>query len=421
MSLYGVMRTGVSGMSAQSNKLSTVSDNIANVNTTGYKRAETEFSSLILKSGSSEYNSGSVETNVRYAITDQGSMQFTTSTTDLAIQGNGYFVVSDPSGSDFLTRAGSFVPDSQGNLVNAAGFKLMGYNIKNGATPNVVANGFNGLQVVNINQMTLQAQPSTTATVSANLDPSAPIITTGPPAYTSKTSMVTYDNIGNPVTLDVYLTKTAANTWQAAAYDASTSTSSTGGFPYSSGPLAANTFTFDTTAVGKGALAGANPPTPASPTSLTMTIPGGSAFTMDLSAMTQVASSFDFKATVDGNAPSAVEKVDVDNTGQVTAILQNGTKLPIYKIALADVPSPDNLTPEVGNVYSLNLKSGNVQIGFAGQGGLGTITSGALEESNVDLASELTSMIEAQRGFTANSKSFQTGADLLDVVVNLKR
>ena len=136
--------------------------------------------------------------------------------------------------------------------------------------------------------------------------------------------------------------------------------------------------------------------------------------------MTQVAW-FDFKAAVDGNAPSGVEKVDIDSTGVVTAILQNGTKLATYRIALANVPGPDNLTPEVGNVYSVNLKSGNVQLGFAGQTGLGTIQSGALEESNVDLANELTSMIEAQRGFTANSKSFQTGADLLDVVVNLKR
>src|SRR4051812_18476230 len=172
MSLYGVMRTGVSGMSAQSNKLSTVSDNIANVNTTGYKRASAEFSSLILKSGSGNYDSGAIETNVRYAITDAGHLQFTTSTTDLAVQGNGFLVVQDPSGTNFLTRAGSFVPDSQGNLVNAAGLQLMGYNIQNGP-PAVTANGFNGLQGVNVNLMTLQALPSTLATVSANLDPSA--------------------------------------------------------------------------------------------------------------------------------------------------------------------------------------------------------------------------------------------------------
>jgi flagellar hook protein FlgE len=402
------MRTGVSGMNAQSNKLSTVSDNIANVNTTGYKRASTEFSSLILKSGSGNYDSGAVETTVRYAITDPGNLRFTTSATDLAVQGNGFFVVQDANGSNFLTRAGSFVPDSTGNLVNAAGFQLMGYNIQNGAVPTVAANGFGGLQVINVNQMALQAAPSTKATVSANLDPSAAVIAgpPGPGAYTSKTSVVTYDNIGNAVTLDVYAAKTAANTWDIQIYDSATGTALAGGL---------DTFTFDVSATGKGKLDAA------SPTALNVTIPGGSAFTMDLSAMTQVADSFSFKATVDGNAPSAVEKVDIDEKGIVTAVLKNGTQLPSYQIALATVPSPDHLTPEVGNVYSPNLESGNVQVGLSGQGGLGSIQSGALEDSNVDLADELTSMIEAQRGFTANSKSFQTGADLLDVVVNLKR
>ncbi|MBR1165997.1 flagellar hook protein FlgE [Bradyrhizobium sp. DASA03005] len=409
MSLYGVMRTGVSGMNAQSNKLSTVSDNIANVNTTGYKRASTEFSSLILKSGSGNYDSGAVETTVRYAISDAGNYHFTTSTTDLAVQGNGFFVVQDANGNNFLTRAGAFVPDETGNLVNTAGFQLMGYNIANGAVPNVAANGFGGLQVINVNQMALQAAPSTKATVAANLDPSATAIAApaGPANYTSKTSMVTYDNIGNAVTLDVYAAKTGANTWDIQVYNGATALTT---------PGPATTFTFDVTATGKGKLAAA------SPTALSVAIPGGSAaFNIDMSAMTQVAAAFDFKATVDGNAPSAVEKVNIDDKGIVTAVLKNGTTLPSFQIALATVPSPDHLTPEVGNVYSPNLESGNVQVGLAGQGGLGTVKSGALEDSNVDLADELTSMIEAQRGFTANSKSFQTGADLLDVVVNLKR
>ena len=409
MSLYGVMRTGVSGMNAQSNKLSTVSDNIANVNTTGYKRASTEFSSLILKSGSGNYDSGAVETTVRYAISDPGNYHFTTSTTDLAVQGNGFFVVQDANGNNFLTRAGAFVPDNTGNLVNTADFTLMGYNIANGAAPTVAANGFGGLQIINVNQMALQAAPSTKATVAANLDPSATAIAApaGPANYTSKTSMVTYDNIGNAVTLDVYAAKTGANTWDIQVYNGATALTTAG---------PATTFTFDVTATGKGRLDAA------SPTSLSVAIPGGSAaFNIDLSAMTQVAAAFDFKATVDGNAPSAVDKVNIDDKGVVTAVLKNGTTLPSFQIALATVPSPDHLTPEVGNVYSPNLESGNVQVGLAGQGGLGTVKSGALEDSNVDLADELTSMIEAQRGFTANSKSFQTGADLLDVVVNLKR
>ena len=410
MSLFGVMRTGVSGMSAQSNKLSTVSDNIANVNTTGYKRASTEFSSLILKSGSGNYDSGAVETTVRYAIADAGNLQFTTSTTDVAVQGNGFFVVSDPAGNNFLTRAGSFVPDSQGNLVNSAGFQLMGYNIKNGVAPAVTANGYGGLQVVNVNQMALQAEPSTTATVSANLAASATNLTApaGPPAnYTSKTSMTTYDSTGHAVTLDVYMAQTATDTWDIQVYNGATALTT---------PGPATTFTFDTTSVGKGAL------TTASPKSLAFSIGAGQpTITMDLSAMTQVASGFEFKANVDGNAPSAVEKVDIDETGTVTAILQNGSKIQTYQIALANVVSPDNLTPEVGNVYSTNVNSGSVMVDVAGKNGTGSVKSGALEESNVDLADELTSMIESQRSFTANSKSFQTGADLLDVVVNLKR
>jgi flagellar hook protein FlgE len=411
MSLYGVMRTGGSGMNAQSNKLSTVADNIANVNTTGYKRASTEFSSLVLQSGTGNYNSGSVETHVRYAISDPGNLNFTTSATDLAIQGNGFFVVNDAGGTPFLTRAGSFVPDGQGNLVNAAGFYLMGYNVKNGP-PSVVSNGLTGLEVVNIAQTALQGNPSTKATVSANLDANA-AITAGPPAFTSKTSIVTYDNIGNKVTLDVYMFKTAANTWDMRAYNNADSTA--GGFPYSSGPLDTDTFTFDVSATGKGKLAAA------SPTSLTFTIPGGSAFTLDVSAMTQVAADFAFKPTVDGNAPSTIDKVEVATDGTLYALYNDGTRVATYKIPLATVPSPDNLVPEVGNVYSVGIDSGNVQVDFAGSSGLGVVKSEALEASNVDLANELTAMIESQRGYTANSKVFQTGADLLDVLVNLKR
>jgi len=402
MSLFGVMRTGVSGMNAQSNKLSTVSDNIANVNTTGYKRASTEFSSLILRSGSGSYDSGAVETHIRYAISNQGHLHFTTSSTDLAVQGNGFFVVQDDSGAKFFTRQGTFLPDNQGNLVNLSGFHLLGYP---GGAPVTPTNSLNGLQLINVNQATLQAQPSTNAAVDANMDPSAPIVAgpVGPTNFTSKSSTVVFDNIGRAVTIDTFMLHTGVDTWAIQARDPAGAV------------LDTKTFVFDTTAVGKGRL------TALSPTSLNFTVPGGSAFVMNLSKMTQVASNFTFKATVDGNAAAAVEKVEVDETGLVSAILTNGTVLPTFRIPLADFPARDSLTPEVGNVYSVSIKSGNPQLGTAGSQGLGSIQSGALEESNVDLGDELTSMIESQRSFTANSKSFQTGADLLDVVVNLKR
>ena len=113
--------------------------------------------------------------------------------------------------------------------------------------------------------------------------------------------------------------------------------------------------------------------------------------------------------------------MEVATDGTLYAVYNDGTRVATYKIPLATVPSPDNLVPEVGNVYSVGIDSGNVQVDFAGKSGLGVVKSEALEASNVDLADELTSMIESQRGFTANSKTFQTGADLLDVLVNLKR
>ena len=414
MSLYGVMRTGGSGMNAQSNKLATVADNIANVNTTGYKRASTEFSSLILRSGSGNYNSGSVETQVRYAISDPGTMNYTTSATDLAIQGNGFFIVSDAGGTPYLTRAGSFVPDGQGNLYNSAGYYLMGYNIQNGAVPDVVANGLGNLEVVNIAQQTLVGNPTTQATLNgANFNSNA-AISAGPPAFTSKTSLITYDNIGNPVKMDMYMFKTAANTWNVQVYN-SADAAPGGGFPYSSAALATQTFTFDVSATGKGRLAAA------SPTSLGFTVPGGSPFVFDMSNLTQVADEFQFKATTNGNAPSGLDRVEVSTDGTLYSIFDDGTRIATYKLPLATVPSPDNLTPEAGNVYSVGINSGNIQVDYAGNSGLGTIKPKALEASNVDLANELTSMIESQRGYTANSKVFQTGADLLDVLVNLKR
>jgi flagellar hook protein FlgE len=419
MSLYGVMRTSVSGMSAQSSKLSTVADNIANASTTGYKRASTEFSSMVLDAGAGDYTSGGVETEVRHAVTEQGSLAYTTSVTDLAVSGNGFFIVSDTQGNMYLTRAGSFVPDGSGNLVNAAGFYLMGYSTANG-DPDVVANALTGLEVVNISQTELQATPSTTGTFTANLPAGADIVAAAdlPSAngatatYSAKTSLVAYDDLGNEVVLDLYFSKTADNTWEVAAFDHAAAASG-GGFPYTSGPLATETLEFDPTT---GSLTGT------SATSLSVPVPDGEALDIDLATMTQLGTDFTIlTAETDGNAPSPVESIEISPDGTVYAVYENGDRASTYKIPLADVPSPDNLDALPGNVYAPTLDSGDVQVGFSNTGGFGTLVSGALESSTVDLATELTAMIEAQRGYTANSKVLQTASDLLDVVVNLKR
>ncbi|ADZ72295.1 flagellar hook protein FlgE [Polymorphum gilvum] len=424
MSLYGVMRTGVSGMNAQSSKLGTVADNIANSSTTGYKRAASEFSSMILSQGTGTYNSGGVKAHTVYAISQQGAISYTTSGLDLAIDGNGFFVVADREGSTALTRAGSFVVDSKGYLVNTAGYYLQGYPIGNGGTVAPVANGLGGLENVNVSQSKLEAVPTDSALLWANVPEDAAIVAAAdlPSAnaatatYSAKTSLIVYDNLGNAVTLDIYYSKateTAADSdWEVTIYNADDAAPG-GGFPYGAPALATQTITFDRTT---GNLAAA------SPTDITVAVPNGSTFDLDMSGMTYLNADFTItEVDANGNAPSAVESVEFADDGTLFAVYANGDRRALYRIPLADVPSPDKLTPLSGNIYTVSNNSGEVRVGFPGEGGLGSLTVGALESSNVDLASELTSMIESQRGYTANSKVFKAGSDLLEELVNLVR
>jgi flagellar hook protein FlgE len=418
MGISAIMRTSASGMNAQSNRLGAVADNIANVNTTGYKRGSTEFSSFIPSSATAEYVSGSVNTTNRRLISQQGNLNYTTSVTDLAINGNGFFVVSDAGGSPYLTRAGSFVKNGDGELYNAAGYFLMGYPLDEG-TPAIVANGTEGLERVTISDLALTATQSTEGVFNVNLPANADIIAAAslPSAnvatsdYTAKTSVVVTANLGRQVTLDMYWAKTADNTWELSVYDRAAQ-APTGEFPYSSGPLATDTYTFDGAT---GALTGG------SPTSITVPVPDGSPVLLDLSAASQLATDYVGTATVNGNGPSAVDRVEIDNQGILYAVYANGARVPTFQVPLATVNSPDNMLSFPGDVFAPSSNSGDLQLGFANGGGFGEITSSALEQSTVDLANELTTMIEAERHYSVNSKVFQTGSDLLDVLVNLKR
>ena len=420
MSISGMMRTSASGMAAQSSRLGTVSDNIANASTHGYKRAFTEFSTVVLESGSGSYVPGSVDTQVRYGITQQGGFDYTTSSTDLAVSGNGFFLVNDAAGKTFLTRAGSFVKVANGDLVNAAGFTLQGYPL-NGGVAAVSANGTTGLQNVNISGMALQATPSTSGTFYVNVPEDAEIETdlpsgnAGTAVYSAKTSMTVVDNVGREVTMDIYYTKTADNTWEVSFFDASEADATTKGFPYGSGPLASETLTFDPST---GQLDTALP----SPTYMDIPVPNGQSLRLDMSETSELADDFQIGTSeVNGNEPSSVESVEFADDGTLFAVYGNGARVGIYKVPLATVASPDNLTPEAGNTYSVSADSGNLQLGFAGTGLFGTIKSSQLEKSTVDTATELTTMIESQFAFTANSKVFQTGGELMEVLVNLKR
>lgn len=418
MSLYGMMRTGVSGMNAQANRLSSVADNIANSSTAGYKRSRADFSTLVIPSTQGNYQSGGVNTTIRYAISQQGALQYTTSTTDLAVNGDGMFVVQGSNGTPYLTRSGAFVPDGDGRLVNAAGYYLMGYSFLNGA-PSAVANGFDGLEVIRVLQDSLTADPSTSGEFTANLPSEAadvvagsrPSDNTATSTFSAKTSLVVYDNLGGDVLLDVYFSKTGANTWEVSVYNKADAAVGSTPFPYSSAAISTTAMTFDPA---NGSLTSAG--------AINFAIPNGANFSLDVSRMVQLNENFTIiDANANGSAPSSVDSVMISQDGTLSAQYANGTVKALFRIPLATSRSPDMLKVLSGNVFAETNDSGSIQVGFPNEGGLGTVLSGALEESNADIATELTNMIESQRSYTANSKVFQTGSDLMDILVNLKR
>ena len=409
-----ILNTSVSGMLADSNWLSSISQNVANANTTGYKDLETDFSTLV-DQASSNATGGGVTTSIRSLNDVQGNLVSTTTTTDLAVQGSGFFVVSDSSGDLYLTRNGSFVPDAAGNLVNSAGYYLMGSDIQSGSPP--PANALSSLQKVNIASSGQTASATTTASITANLPASAttiaaaslPSTNTAGSTYTDETSLVVYDNLGGAHTINLYLSKTGANSWEVDAFDASKAASG-GGFPYSSGPLATATLTFNPA---DGTLSSGSP--------LSISIPGGQTMSLDLSNLTQLAANFNVSAaTANGSAPANLQGVSIGSDGTLSFDYSNGASVAAYEVPLANVASPDNLTSVNGNAYSANSLSGPVFLGAANSGSFGAIQSSSLESSTVDLATELTDMIQAQSAYEANSKVFQTGANILDVLNGLK-
>lgn len=424
MSIYGMMRTSISGMAAQAHRLTAVSDNIANADTTGYKRSSIEFTSLVVPGaiGSSRtvslFESGSVVSHARLAISDQGTFRYTTSATDLALDGNGFFVVSGNSGAMQLSRSGSFVPDSEGNLYNSAGHYLQGYPVTDGQVPSVV-NGFAGLGKINVRNADLVATPSTAGKFSVNLPSADPVVTGSLPSansassvYSRKSSITVFDNLGNSKIVDIYMTKTAENTWELSVFDQANA-GVNGGFPYSTPPLATENFTFSPT---NGKLDAGSPKT------MVFAVPGGASLNLDLSGTTQLGAGFSVSdANINGNAPAAIDRTEVRGDGTVYAGYTDGSFRAIYKIPVATVTSPDQLSAITGTAFEVSADSGGVVLGFANEGSAGRIVSSALEQSNVDIAEELTVMIQAQRGYSANSKVFQTGSEVTDIAISLKR
>jgi flagellar hook protein FlgE len=409
-STFGLFNTSIMGMAAQADALANISENIANSSTVGYKRATTHFLTVLNGFQGADQFGGGVSTRSRYDVTGQGALTHTGNSTDLAIRGEGFFVVSDETGAIFLTRAGSFTPDSEGRLVNAAGYYLMGF--PSGAQTDALAN----MEVVRVRNDRLYANPTTEGTLAANLPAAAtnvsaadlPSANAATAKFSAKSSLTVYDNLGKPVILDVYYAKTGPNAWEMTVYDSAGATN--GGFPYAASPLATQALTFDP--ANGSILDGAT---------LNFTPPGGSAITLDMSNTTQLGAAFGVNnVTVNGNAAGAIRQVQISSDGALSYQLDNGQLAAAYRIGIANVAAPTALSSYTGDVYAANGDSGQIFVGSAGAGGRGEIVSATLEASTVDLATELSSMIVAQRSYTANTQSFQAASEILQVLNNIK-
>jgi flagellar hook protein FlgE len=432
MTVLSSMNSGVSGLKAESDALGVTGDNIANVNTSGFKAQRAVFEDVLGHSILAGTSTGLPGSGVRIGdiqqMFTQGSLSNTGVSTDVALNGDGFFVVKgtvDGVSSDFYTRAGEFVIDKDGKLANTSGLKVQGYQSNGDGTFAA------SLSDVTAPTAALPARATTALTITANIDSSAPVITAAwdaqDPANTANfsTTMSVYDSLGNAHTADVYFRKTADNAWDyhVLVPGADLNPPVVGNSEVGSGAL---TFTTN------GAL---NAETVT--TAVSATFGGGAtaaqAITVDfgtsiaeggtgLDGTTQFAGPSNVSAQKqDGYASGDFSGVQVDGQGVVTGLYTNGEKIAMSQLGIAKFRSNDGLGRAGQNLWISTRESGTAAMGTAGSGGRGATTGGALEGSNVDLASEFVSMIQHQRSFSANSKTITTADEMLQELISLKR
>ncbi len=389
----------LTGLQADTVSLNTIGNNLANLNTTAFKKQSTTFEDLFYQqigtSGSNNPLQVGVGTKVSGTATNflQGSMSTTANSTDMALQGNGFFVVQQ-GGVQSLTRAGNFQLDSVGNLTTASGQQVMGYPSAGGVIDTNAA--LVPLSVpVGVNEA---AQATQNFSVTANLNAAA---TTG----TAVTTPVTiYDSLGDSHALTVTYTKTGSNTWD---YAVTLPSGDATGTPVNN----TGTLTFDSA----GKLV-----TPAANVS-GIQFPGLADGASDLSfnwnlykstgvatIAQSIAASSATASSQDGFASGTYQSFTVDSSGVISASFSNGHTANIGQVAVASVTNAEGLTKVGNNNYMTTSASGAASIGVAGAGGRGTIEDSALEQSNVDISTEFADLIIAQRAFQANSKTITT-------------
>jgi flagellar hook protein FlgE len=389
----------LTGLQADTVALNTIGNNLANLNTTAFKGQTTTFEDLFYQNigttGAGNTLQVGVGTRVSGTATDfsQGSLTTTDTDTDVALNGNGFFLVQNGN-TQLLTRAGDFELNASGALVDSTGNSIMGYGADNGT---VNLNG--GVVPLTLPVTTAEgAQATQNLSMTTSLDSSAPTGTT----FSSEATL--YDSLGESHLATVTYTKNSATTW---GYSITLPAADSSGTPVNN----TGTLTFNST----GELV--SPTTNISGVSFPNMADGASNLSFNFNLydangnpqITQTAGASNTSATTqDGFASGSYQGFSVSGTGVVSANFSNGNPSVVGQIAVALVTNPDGLTSAGANDYSATNASGSVTVGTGGVGGRGTVEGEALEQSNVDISAEFSDLIVAQRAFEANSKTVTT-------------
>jgi len=419
-------RIALSGLAAASTDLKVTGNNIANSGTTGFKQSRAEFADVyaVTFGGTTDTSTGNgVRTTTVAQLFNQGSIDFTDRALDLAISGQGFFMLQDDKGTSY-TRAGSFHVDADGTVVNNLNQRIQVFPTVPNSSPPIFQTTPTDLTLA-----TTDGPPQATSTIDAGLNlnaeealpPNAPFDPADPTTYNSSTSLVVYDSLGAQHTATTFYEKTAvANQWNTYMFVDGNFVPSTN--PAPTPPVAPATYstvtmTFNT----DGTLN--------TPTQLQYApIPGGTLgtgaadlnLTIDYTNTTQFGGDFSVNSlSQNGYASGRLSGIDVDEEGIVFARFTNGQSTALGQVALANFANPQGLRQLGDTNWGETFESGSVLLGRPGTGSLGLLQSGALEASNVDIATELVNLITAQRNFQANAQVISTADAVTQTIINI--
>jgi flagellar hook protein FlgE len=411
---------GLSGLNAAAKNLDIIGNNVSNSNTIGYKGSAAQFSDVYANSlagaGGTSVGIGTSLTSVQQTF-GQGNINSTNNPLDIAINGNGFFRMSN-NGAISYARNGQFQLDKSGYVVNPSGEHLTGYSANTSGTISTAS-----ATDLQLSSADLSPQATATSTVLVNLDGRSTTLTatafdpTDTTTYHNATSMSVYDSLGNSHTLSMYFVKSAANTWQVFAAQDGTQIGAAN-VAYASGKAPVGTVNF----LPSGAIDTA---TTTMPMNLSGAITTGAtsplAYTLDLTGSTQFGSAFGVnQLDQNGFASGRLSGFATGADGVILGRYSNGQSRALGQIVLANFTNPNGLQPMGSNNWTETPTSGSPLVGAPSTGSLGVLQSGALEDSNIDLTAELVNMITAQRVYQANAQTIKTQDSVLQTLVNLR-